>query len=70
MHLRILHYFRVGLRMTIAQLHTHTMQQTRMHKSVTGRIDVKQIVSRQRQSEYTPHTHSTEWTKIEVKKIL
>ena len=32
---------RVGLRITIMQSHTHTMQQTRMHKAVTRRVEAK-----------------------------
>ena len=33
--------------------HTHTMQQMHMHKAVTGRIEVKKLLSRRRQSEYS-----------------
>ena len=37
----MLHYLRVGLRITIMQSHTHTMQQMHMHKTVTGRVEAK-----------------------------
>ena len=30
--------FVVGLHMNITQLHTHTVQQTHMHKTVTGHV--------------------------------
>ena len=49
---RMLHYFRVGSRITITQSHMHTMQQTHTHKVVTGCVEAKQLLSRQRQSEY------------------
>ena len=49
----MLHYLRVGSRITIAQSHTHTMQQTYTHKAVTGRVEVKMLLSRRRQSEYS-----------------
>ena len=52
MRVRMLHYLRVGLRITITQSHTHTMQQTRMHKAVTLRVEAKKLLSRRRQSEY------------------
>ena len=49
----MLHYLRVGLRITITQSHTHTMQQTRTHKAVTRRIEAKKLLSHRRQSEYS-----------------
>ena len=49
----MLHYLRVGLRITITQSHTHTMQQTHMHKAVTQRVEAKKLLSRRRQSEYS-----------------
>ena len=52
---RMLHYLHVGLRITITQSHTHTMQQTRMHKAVTWRVEAKKLLSRRRQSEYRHH---------------
>ena len=51
-HVRMLHYLRVGSRITITQLHMHTMQQMHSHKTVTGRVEAKKLVSRRRQSEY------------------
>ena len=60
MRVRMLHYLRIGSRITIMQSHTHTKQQTHMHKTVTGRIEAKKLLSRQRQSEYAlsavPHS--------------
>ena len=50
---RMLHYLRVGLRITITQSHTHSMQQTRTHKAVTRRVEAKNLLSRRRQSEYS-----------------
>ena len=49
----MLHYLRVGLRITITQSHTHTMQQTHMHKAVTRRVEAKKLLSRRRQLEYS-----------------
>ena len=43
---------RIGLRITIMQSHTHTMQQTLTHKAVTRRVEAKKLLSRRRQSEY------------------
>ena len=40
----MLHYLRVGLRITITHSHTHTMQQTRTHKAVTQRVEAKKVV--------------------------
>ena len=40
------------MRKTIKQSHTHTMQQTHVHKAVTGRIEAKKLLSCRRQSEY------------------
>ena len=51
----ILNYLRVGLRITITQSHMHTMQQTYTHKAVTRRDEVKKLLSRRRQSEYSIH---------------
>ena len=48
----MLHYLRVGSRITITQSHTHTVQQTLTHKAVTGRVKAKKSLSRQMQSEY------------------
>ena len=48
----MLHYLLVGLRITITQSHTHTMQQTRAHKAVTRRVEAKKLLSRRRQLEY------------------
>ena len=48
----MLHYLRVGSRITITQSHTHTMQDTHTHKAVTGRVEAKKVLSRRRQSEY------------------
>ena len=45
-------YLCVGLRITITQSHTHTIQQTHMHKAVTGRVEAKKLPSRRRESEY------------------
>ena len=39
----MLHYLRVGLRITIMQSHTHTMRQTRMHKAVTRRVGDQKV---------------------------
>ena len=50
---RMLKYLRVGSRITITQSHTHTMQQTHTHRAVTGRVEAKKLLSRQRQSEYS-----------------
>ena len=50
---RMLHYLLVGSSITITQSHTHTMQQTHMHKAVTGRVEAKKLLSRRRQSEYS-----------------
>ena len=33
------------------QSHIHTMQQAHVHKAVTGRIETKKLLSRQRQSD-------------------
>ena len=52
-HVRMLHYLCVGLRITIMQSHTHTMQQTRTHRAVTWRVEAKKLLSCQRQSEYS-----------------
>ena len=49
----MLHYLHIGLRITITQSHTHTMQQTHTHKAVTRRVEAKKLLSRQRQSEYS-----------------
>ena len=49
----MLHYLRVGLRLTITQSHTHTMQQTRTHKAVTRRVEAKKLLSRRRQLQYS-----------------
>ena len=46
----MLHYLRISLRITITQLHMHTVQQTRMHKAVTQRVEAKKLLSRRRQS--------------------
>ena len=48
----MLFHLRVGSFITITQAHTQTMQQTRMHKAVAGRVKVKMLLSRQRQSDY------------------
>ena len=42
---RMLHYLRVGLRITILKSHMHTMQQTRTHKAVTRRVEAKKLLS-------------------------
>ena len=55
--LRMLHYLRVGSCITFTQSHTHTMQQTRTHKAVTGRIEAKKLLSSRRQSEYSHMTY-------------
>ena len=52
LRVRMLHYLRVGLRITITQSHVHTMQQTHTHKAVTGRVEAKMLLSRRRQSEH------------------
>ena len=53
----MLHYLRVGLRITITQSHTHAMQQTHTHththKAVTRWVEAKKLLSRWRQSEYS-----------------
>ena len=41
----MLHYLCVGLRITITQSHTHTMQQTRTHKAVTRRVEARKRYS-------------------------
>ena len=38
---RMLHYLHVDSRTTITQSHTHTMQQTHTHKTVTGHVKPK-----------------------------
>ena len=38
---RMLHYLRVGSRITITQSHTHAMQQMHTHKAATGRLKPK-----------------------------
>ena len=43
---RMLHYLCVGSRITITQSLTHAMQQTHMHKAVTGRVEAKKLLSR------------------------
>ena len=48
----MLHYLCVGLRITIIQSHTNTMQQIRTHKAVTRRVENKKLLSRRRQLEY------------------
>ena len=48
----MLHYLRVGSRITIMQSHTHTMKQMHMHKAVTGHVEAKKLLSSRRQSEY------------------
>ena len=53
MRVRMLHYLRVGLRIIITQTNTRTMQQTHTHKSVTGHVEAKKLLSRRRQSEYS-----------------
>ena len=50
---RMVHYLHVGLRITITQLHTYTIQQTRTHKAVTLGVEAKKLLSRRRQSEYS-----------------
>ena len=40
-------------RITITQSHIHTMQQRHTYKAVTGRVEAKKLLSRQRQSEYS-----------------
>ena len=50
-----MHYLCVGLRKTIMQSHTHTMQQTHTHKAVTGSIEAKKLLSHQRQSRSIIH---------------
>ena len=52
-HVRMLYYLRVGLRITITQSHTHTMQQTCTHKTVTRHAEAKKLLSRRRQLEYS-----------------
>ena len=43
-------------RITITQ--THTIQETHMHKKVTGRVEIKKLLSRRRQPEYSkPETN-------------
>ena len=49
---RMLHYLHVGLRITITQSHTHSMQQTHTLKVVTQRVEAKKLLSRRRQSNY------------------
>ena len=39
----MLHYLRIGSRITITQMHMHTMQQTHTHKAVTGRVEAKKL---------------------------
>ena len=46
------HYLRIGSRITIMQSHTQTMQQAHTHKTVTGGVEAKKLLSRGRQSEY------------------
>ena len=55
-HVHMLHYLRVGLRITITQSHTHTMQQTRTPKAVTQHVEAKKLLSRRNQSEYSYDT--------------
>ena len=66
MRVRMLHYLRVGLRITITQSHTHKMQQTRTHKAVTRRVEAKKLLSRRRQSEYRDHFHKNAFGKKHV----
>ena len=40
-----------GSRIAITQSHTHTLQQTHTHKAETGRVVVKKLLSRRRQSD-------------------
>ena len=49
----MLHYLRLGLRITILQSHTHTMQQTCTHKAVTQGVEAKKLLSHRRQSDYS-----------------
>ena len=67
-----------GSRIIIMQLLMHTMQQTHMHKAVTGRVLAKKLLSRRRQSDYsnmaffyndkkwTPTT-AKKWRKVDLK---
>ena len=65
----MLHYLRAGLRITITQSYTLTMQQTHRHKAVTRRIEAKKLLSCRRQSNYSINTqccyiHSQSGTKF------
>ena len=53
---RMLHYLRVSLPITIMQSHTHAMQRTHMYKAGTRRIKAKKLLSRRRQSQYNGKT--------------
>ena len=43
-HVRMMHHLRVGLCITIMQLHTHTMRQTHTHKAVTRCVEAKKFL--------------------------
>ena len=50
-HLHILHSLHMRLAYNIMQSHPHTMQQMHMHKSETGRVEAKKLLSRRRSIE-------------------
>ena len=56
------------------QLHAHAMQQTHTHKSVTGHVEVKQLLSHQRQSHYYTTTifesNAVKMEQVTLKNVL
>ena len=50
---RLLHCMRVRLRNGYTRAYAQIMQHTHTHKAVTGRVEAKKLLSRQRQSNYS-----------------
>ena len=49
---QMLLYLRLGSHITITRAHTQAVQKTHTHKAVAGRVEVKMVLSRRRQSDY------------------
>ena len=54
MRVRLLHCMRVRLRNGYTRAYAQMMQHTHTHKAVTGRVEAKKLLSRRRQSNYSP----------------
>ena len=56
---RLLHCMRVRLRNGYTRAYAQIMQHTYTHKAVTGRVEVKKLLSRRRQSNYREQSCTT-----------